>query len=215
MPSAPATPRPVRQQRSLRTQERILAATEVLLAEQDLEQLTMEQIAERAHVSIGAFYKRFRGKSSLLPLVFARVQQQQLQQLRAFLALPEWQGAGLATRIDALIPAFARVQQAHRRLFRALLVGHLNALAEAAAEPDPASLDMLRCVLAWLGECRGEIRHPQPELALNLGLQTVLQILQSVILFDRIPATLGIDGLVAELSCLLRRYLGVERPPAT
>ena len=56
---------PARQPRSLLTQERILAAAQSLLAEGDVEAITMERIAERAHVSIGAIYKRFLGRTEL------------------------------------------------------------------------------------------------------------------------------------------------------
>lgn len=194
------------QPRSLRTQERILAATETLLAGTDLDQLTLEQIAERAHVSIGAFYKQFRGKGSLLPRLLQRVQRQQLQKLHALFAQPQWQQARLAERVDWLVQAFAQAQLERQKLFRALVVGHLG---ERDA-PDAASIELMHTLREQLLARRDEIRHPSPEIAVGLGLYASLHSLQSALLFDRVPPQLGVDGLVRETARLLRRYLGVD-----
>ena len=209
MPPASATaPRPARQDRSLRTQERILAAMETLLAEAPDGEITMEQLAERAHVSVGAIYKRFQGKDSLLPLVLERVHAQQSELLRGYLARPHWPQVGLAGRIDALLQAFAASQQARARLIRALVVGHWQSADGAAMEA--RSAELLGTVHAWLGERMEEIRHPEPKLALSLGLFATLQTLQTAVLFDRIPPTLGLERFVAEMARMYCRYLGLR-----
>jgi len=200
---------PSHQPRSARTQERILAAVEALLAEGDLEQLTLEQIAERAHVSIGAFYKRFRGKTSLLPLVMDRVLLQQQQRIDAFLARGDWAGVGLCGRIDALLTEFADSQQRRHRLIRALVVGHWQ--SEQRSDAEARSGELLAAAHRWLSECSEEIRHPDPRLALSLGLFTSLHSLQTAILFERIPPQLGLDRFTAEIARVFKRYVGVER----
>ncbi|MDH4248846.1 MAG: TetR/AcrR family transcriptional regulator, partial [Deltaproteobacteria bacterium] len=48
------------QMRAQHTQERILAATETLLAERDFGAVSVTQIAKAAKSSVGAFYARFR-----------------------------------------------------------------------------------------------------------------------------------------------------------
>ena len=161
---------PARQPRSLLTQERILAATQALLAEDDAEAITMERIAERAHVSIGAIYKRFQGKTSLLPLVLERVQAQQFQRLKGFFAEPQWPGTDLAGRIDGLLGVFAEAQVQQRQLIRSLVIGHWQSPDRGANEAQAAEL--LRAMHAWLAERQSEIRHPEPLLALSLGLFT-------------------------------------------
>ena len=208
----PEAPLPTRQLRSQLTQERILAATEALLAEGDADLLTMEAIAERAHVSIGAFYKRFQGKTSLLPLVLERVQDQHLQRLRTFLAQPCWQHAGLALRAQALLEVFAESQIARHRLIRSLVVGHMRT-ADPGINP-PRSSELIGLVRDWLSECAAEIDHPEPHLALSLGLYTTLQTLQTAILFDRVPPEIGLTRFTAELARMLLRYLGVAEAPA-
>ncbi|WP_386068036.1 TetR/AcrR family transcriptional regulator [Tahibacter sp. UC22_41] len=199
---------PARQPRSLQTRERILSATEALLTEGDAELITIEQIAERAHVSVGAIYKRFEGKASLLPLVLERVQVQQFDRLEAHLAEPHWHGIGLAGRIDGLLALFARSQTQQRSLIRALVIGHWQSPDRSAN--DARASGTMTLIHAWLAECLGEIRHPTPGLALSLGLYTTLQTLQTAILMERVPAELGIPRFTAEMSRLFRAYLGLD-----
>lgn len=205
---APSPLRPVRQDRSLRTQERILAAMEALLADAAGDEITMERLAERAHVSVGAIYKRFQGKDSLLPLVLERVNAQQFELLRAFLAQPHWPEVGLAERIHAMLQAFAASQQARARLIRALVVGHWQSADGTAMEA--RSAELLGTVHAWLSERTEEIRHPDPRLALSLGLFATLQSLQTAVLFDRIPPALGLEAFVAEMARMFCGYLGLR-----
>lgn len=209
MPRSSAHPplRPARQDRSLRTQERILAAAEALLANPQGGEFTMERLSEHAHVSIGAIYKRFQGKDSLLPLVLERVQEQQFDRLRALLVREDWASVGLAGRIDALLLAFAESQQARRRLIRSLVVGHWQSDDRAPMEARGAEL--IAVMHGWLYECADEIRHPDPQLALSLGLFTTLQTLQTAVLFDRVPPALGVSRFVDEMARMLKGYLGL------
>lgn len=207
-PPTPVTARPARQDRSLRTQERILDAMEALLAEPDAGEITMERLAERAHVSIGAIYKRFRGKESLLPLVLERVQEQQFQRLREFVARPGWSDVGLAERVHVLLAAFADSQERRRQLIRTLVVGHWQSPDRAPMEA--RSAELIGTMHAWLAECSAEIRHPDPRLALSLGLFTTLQALQTAVLFDRIPPALGTAAFVREMGRMFVGYLRAE-----
>lgn len=199
---------PARQSRSVRTRERILAATEALLAEGDADLLTMEQIAERAHVSTGAIYKHFEGKASLLPLVLERVQAQQFSRLEAYLAEPHWRETGLAGRIDGLLARFAQSQVQKRSLIRALVIGHWQSPDRTANDAQAGEALML--IHSWLAECADEIRHPEPRLALSLGLYTTLQTLQTAISMERVPPEIGVPRFTAEMSRMFRAYLGLD-----
>lgn len=198
---------PARQPRSVRTRERILAATEALLAEGDAD-LAIERIAERAHVSAGAIYKRFEGKASLLPIVLERAQAQQFGRLEACLAEPHWRETGLAGRIDGLLALFAQSQVRKRNLIRALVIGHWQSADRSAN--DARAGEAMALIHAWLAECAGEIRHPEPRMALSLGLYTMLQTLQTAILMERIPPEIGISRFTAEMSRMFRAYLGLD-----
>lgn len=200
---------PSRQPRSARTQQRILAAAEALLLEQGLEHTTLEQIAERAHVSIGAFYKRFRGKSSLLPALIERVQAQQLQRVRQFIARPDRADSGLGQRIDTLASMFVEAQLEHQRLFRALVAYQLPRPGPAT----PSTIALLDLFHSWLAELQDQVIHPQSEQALALGLVTMLQTLQHAVLFGRRPGGMDLPELQRESARMLKRYLGLPDNP--
>ena len=193
------------------TQERILAATEALLAEGDPDLMTMEQVAERAHVSIGAIYKRFQGKSSLLPLVLDRVHQAKLARLHEFLGQERWRDAGLAERVRALLGVFAESQLARQRLIRALVVGHWQSTDPGPQEARAA--EVMGAMHAWLSERTDEITHPDPRGALSLGLFTTLQTLQTAIMLGRVPPAVGLERFTGELARMFLAYLGVTHAP--
>lgn len=182
---------------------------EALLADPHAGEITMERLAEHAHVSVGAIYKRFQGKESLLPMVLDRVQEQQFGRLRGLLDRPGWPEVPLAGRIRALLLEFAGSQQERQRLIRALVVGQWQVEDRAANEARRAEL--LATMHGWLYECADQIRHPDPRMALSLGLYTTLQALQTAVLFDRIPPELGLAGLVDELARMFEGYLGLQQ----
>ena len=207
--AAAAAALPPRQARSQATEARILAAAEQLLGERGHEQLTIEDIAEHAHISIGAFYKRFRGKSSLLPLLLRRVQDAQTERIRSFIALPEAQQASLRQRIEMLLQKFSQAQREQRELFRALLVGSWSEDAQSVLN-DPRSGELLQELLNWLAARREEVRHPQPDLALSLGLFTALTSVQAAVLFQRLPPSLPVEAYCAEVTRMFCSYLELD-----
>ena len=74
-----ATPR---QARSERTLEKILAACDRLLAERSFEQISMQDIAAEAGVSVGNLYNRFSDKSGLIDHVLATHQARFMEEIR-------------------------------------------------------------------------------------------------------------------------------------
>lgn len=60
------------QQRSLKTQERILDAFEGLLKENFLDDITVRQIAKKARITPATIYRRFENKNALLPVLYDR-----------------------------------------------------------------------------------------------------------------------------------------------
>ena len=71
---------PPRQARSKNTQEKLLQALHTCLEHKFFEQITIRELSEEAGVSVGTFYRRFKDKESLLPLLY----QEYGQDLRAW-----------------------------------------------------------------------------------------------------------------------------------
>lgn len=64
-----------KQERSKGTQEKLLTALESLLEERVFEQISIRDIANRAGVSSGTLYRRFKNKEALLPVLYERYDQ--------------------------------------------------------------------------------------------------------------------------------------------
>ncbi|WOT06088.1 TetR/AcrR family transcriptional regulator [Shewanella youngdeokensis] len=59
-----------KQQRSQQTQHKLLVALHSCLADKFFEHISIKDIATKAGVSVGTFYRRFKNKESLLPLLY-------------------------------------------------------------------------------------------------------------------------------------------------
>jgi AcrR family transcriptional regulator len=59
-----------KQQRSQDTQRKLLKALHYCLQDKFFEHITIKELAEHAGVSVGTFYRRFKDKESLLPLLY-------------------------------------------------------------------------------------------------------------------------------------------------
>lgn len=59
-----------KQQRSQDTQRKLLMALHLCLQDKFFEHITIKELAEHAGVSVGTFYRRFKDKESLLPLLY-------------------------------------------------------------------------------------------------------------------------------------------------
>jgi AcrR family transcriptional regulator len=59
-----------KQQRSQDTQRKLIAALHLCLQDKFFEHISIKELAERAGVSVGTFYRRFKDKESLLPLLY-------------------------------------------------------------------------------------------------------------------------------------------------
>ena len=199
--------RPPLQDRSRRTVDRLLEALEALLQEREAVDITVDDITERAHVSVGAFYKRFSSKQDLLPLLLSRLQESSRVYLQETLQAEQWKGRGLADRIDALIELIANAQIRERRILAAFIAGRFSSTLQMTGEDVAAARDNMRLMGDWLLACRDEIRHDSPEMAVRIGLYLCLQSLQTALLFESLPPPITPEQIVSEAKRMLRRYL--------
>lgn len=59
-----------KQQRSQDTQKKLLAALHLCLKDKFFEHISIKELADYAGVSVGTFYRRFKDKNSLLPMLY-------------------------------------------------------------------------------------------------------------------------------------------------
>lgn len=214
-PTKRSTKRPPKQDRSLRTQERLLEAMEFLLERREPADITVDEITERAHVSVGAFYKRFASKQDLLPLLLTRLQRTSRDQLLDALEESKWQGRTLWERIDALIDMIADVHIRRKKMIRACVSGRFTATLQMTPQDLEDARKLMAILRDWLLARREEIAHAQPEIAARVGLYMCLQSLQTALLFENLPSEISQATIVRETKRMLARYLGIKEPTNT
>lgn len=180
---------------------------EFLLEHREPGEITVDEIAERARVSVGAFYKRFASKQDLLPLLLTRLQTASRELLPAALEESKWQGRNLTQRIDALIDMIADVHGRRQKVIRACVTGRFTATLQMTPQDVEDSRALMELMRDWLLVCREEIRHEDPATAVRVGLYMCLQSLQTALLFENLPPAVSRETIVTEAKRMLGRYL--------
>ena len=216
--SASSTPghstavRAPRQARSQATLDRITAAATELLETKTFDEISVAEIVSRAKSSIGAFYARFDDKAALLDYLDEVYARRVVEVGRA--AAEEAPGkVGPVEQIRGLVTYLVRLHRIQPGLLRTLIV-------EARRQPEGAFRERTRRmnrtippVMARLLRHADEMRHPDPERALYLGLLMVFSTIREVVLFpEGLAEFVDYDDvdLIAELTSAYLRYLRVE-----
>jgi AcrR family transcriptional regulator len=205
------------QRRSEATLRRMLAAAEALLDEGTFEEATVGEIVRRAKTSVGSFYSRFADKAALLQVLEDGCIEALLQQFAAFYETKRLSQASLEEVIRALITEIASLYRDRRGLMRALAV-------KARSRRDPDLEDRAgranEALYAWALDLIQRqvtaIRHPEPELAIPMGMSMVAAALREHILFRDArlsPAPVDDQRLIEELTRAFVAYLGVGDDP--
>lgn len=203
------------QPRSRQTEERILRAFGELMAESRFEDVSVQQVAWRAGVSVGGFYARFGSKDDLLLHLLYAGYVREATEIAARVLDPErWEGAGIAPIAHAYFTLMIQAGQRHTGVLRELV-------QRTRANPDTVAGST-----AWqafrqnvhepfrrlMRERLGGIDHADPELALRFGFSACSSALRETLLFGHmVPSAGAVDDptLARELARMFCRYLGV------
>jgi len=207
--------RPPRQRRSQETLRRFLEATQSLLGEKHFDNISVSEIVERAGSSVGAFYSRFEDKEALLGCLRDAFARDTEEEARRFAASRDWDTAPLETVVAEFVRMLVHQHRRHRGTLRALvgrsITGRTGVIPQTGLEmisPTPFGELMIAR--------RSEISHPNPDVAVHLGLAMVTGAVRERILFPElstsakptVPLTDAV--LVEELSRALLGFLGVN-----
>lgn len=212
----PPAPRPPQQARSRETLRRLLDAAETVLARHGLDGATLPRIARQARLAPASVYRRFRDKDALMAAVFARFSDANEAELATPLDLDAIRPMGIRAFTRRWITNMIAGYRAQTRLMRAAVTySQRHASSPAVRRKEALELRSARRLTDILLLWRHDIRHPNPEYAVNYAMLTVAFTLRELILFDRIAifekvVPLGDDQLREELPRVVLRYLGVE-----
>ncbi len=201
-----------KQARSERTLERLLAAAEALVIERGITALSIPEVARRARSSVGGFYGRFRDKDELIRALEERFLRQLEAERAEFVAADRWVGASLADIAHHAIERVVAVYSARHRLIAAFIV---RAAQDAVVWQDGEQFRarVAEQIAALVLTRRREIRHPDPELAVDLAIQLVFGLMFHKVVFGEVRAggrALADSELVRELERGFLAQLGVR-----
>lgn len=200
------TVRPPKQKRSRESYERVLDAAHGLLEENGFEGFTVQEVAARANVSVGAIYERFGNKETLLRTVHARLMDT-LAEFDSGIEIVE--PAGAREVIDALVRRVAATMGAHRAILRAYM--HLGALDEViSTRGSLESVELSRRFKEALRPHASEFSHSDPDIALDVAFRITYSTLARQVMYGPLfesEIDLAWDDLTAELATVCTAYL--------
>ncbi len=205
-----------KQERSERTLYRILEAAEALIAEKGLAGLSIPEIARRAKSSVGGFYARFRDKNELLRALEERHFKHLSEHLDAVADEARWENATAAQIVRGAVDELVDVTNYHRQMMVAFLYRSIQdpVMREDAVRFRREVEERLRRLL--MAHCDG-FDHPEPGLAIDLGIQTAFAIMQQHVLIGVTRAggrVLDDQEIKTEISNIFLRYVGIPEPAA-
>jgi AcrR family transcriptional regulator len=200
-----------KQARSRLTLHRLLSAAEALLDHGGLEAATVPAIAKAAGVSVGVVYRRFPDKDMLLRAVYERAFESFAQQNVSRVQYAGRLDVPLRAIVRGMVKGMAEGYRRKRNLLRALIryarTHHDPEFREYARKMNRATLFH---VTALLLRHREQIKHPEPEIAIEFGLLAVSSVLQTLILEDEpLGGIRAPEKFEEELARMFLGYLGV------
>lgn len=192
---------PPKQSRSRRTLERIVRASLEILETEGADALTVQAIVERAGSSVGSFYARFAGKDELLEYLGERVWREAAERWDEAVASREWGQLPLRSLADGSVRLLGEAGRSRAT--------YLRALERTPGARDDAFHAFQAHVLTGMARLlllrRDEIAHPDPEMAVRVGLRAVLGVLDEGL--ARGPDALPLPRRMEEATDLLLGYL--------
>ena len=205
-----------KQARSAETLYRILDAAESLIEEKGLADASIPEIVRRAGSSVGGFYARFRDKNELLRALEERFFDELRVRLDEISRPERWGDAAIPEIVRPCVQELVDTFRGRQALIAAFM---------ARAPVDPEFMedgqrfrrDVSRRFCDLLLTRRDAIRHPDPELGIDLGVQLAFGLMHQMVVFGEIRAggrRLTDADLVDELTRNFLAYVGASQDGA-
>lgn len=201
-----------KQARSQETQERLLDAAEQLIEEKGLADVSIPEIVRRAGSSVGGFYARFRDKDALIRALEERFFQDVQARLDALAPPERWRGATIPEIVRPCVTELVTTWREREALIRGFV---LRAAKDPKIFDDGLRfrLEVSQRIGALLLARRDEIRHPEPELAIELAVQLGFGFLEQAALLGEVRAggrVLCDAEIIDEFTTIFLAYLGID-----
>ena len=209
MSSASALPRPPRQRRSRESSERVIKAGLELLDELEYDSFTIAEVSRRAGVSVGSIYARFGSKDDLFLVLHDRAMEEVEREHRAAFEAIAWAELDDRESIRRAVHALTDVFRRHASMLRVFMLrGALDPLV--LARGSAAVREVQSAFAAGVLTHRAAVRHPDPELALDVFFRMAFAVLARRIVYGPVHESgrpLSWDELSDEVAELCAAYL--------
>lgn len=172
MPAITAHARAPKQGRSRQSFERIIEGTIDLLRERSYDQITLAEICERSGVSTGSLYGRVAGKDELLRAVQVLFLERMADQFNTESERIAKDARGLAQVVPAVVAGLGNILKENASVLRSFMLRSASDAAIAAAGKK-SFIENHGKFIALLKACSKEIRHPQPDRAIDTSMQLI------------------------------------------
>ena len=209
------------QERSRESERRLLKAAAEVLGQHGVDGATIPRIARHAGLTPGAVYRRFRDKDELLETTILGILERQDERTKVALTPRAAAQIPLPVFADQIIGGMVISYRANAALIRAMrqfVQGRAH--TEFWKKASVLELRAFRHIVDLFLAHRGEINHPQPKMAVSLGLMTVISTLFELVVQPQDPSLYkGLwpqddRALKRELVRAFLNYLGVSVPDA-
>src|SRR5262245_31355799 len=206
-----------RQERSRESLRKLLKAATEVLGQHGLERTTIPRIAQHAGLTPGAVYRRFHDKDALLEAAILGILERQDERLKTALSPEQTAKIPLDVFAEQIIGGMVvtyRSQAPVLRAFRHFTQGRGD--TEFVRKVSKLEVRAFERIADLMLAGNRDIRHPNPRLAVPLGLMMVASTLYEVVVMPTsmkdwkhlIPK--DDNGLKRELTRAFLGYLGVE-----
>lgn len=169
MPSISAHARVPKQGRSRQSFERIIEGTIDLLRERAYDQITLAEICERSEVSTGSLYGRVAGKDELLRAVQVRFLERLAEQFNAEAERIAKEARGLQQVVPAVVASLGNLLKENASVLRSFMLRSTSDPAIETAGKKSAFENHAKFI-ALVKACANEIRHTQPDRAIDTSM---------------------------------------------
>ena len=194
------------QTRSARTMEKIVTATEALLAEKDWSEVTIQEIVDRADCSVGAFYGRFRDREGLLHALDERFFDELIALIETTASSSTWETTSLAETITAIAGLVVDLHRHKQGVMRTLILQARLQDDARFREREAQVMQSLPGVTSLILAHRDEIQHKDPEAAVLFGFLQLFFSAREMLIWPHIAPDVPFQG-EALVTALARSYL--------